>query len=147
MKQTYFQAAFVATTISLLVVPHAIAQDPLCYRTTATGQIVDLTALCTRGPTDLNQIAVSNLSLDVPDEEFLSSKVKATITNNSRKPIQVSTVILQVSRANTAIVKIPLDVDQTLKPGQSIAASGIFDKADLQGQNPKELSVNFQGLQ
>ena len=147
MKQTYFQAAFVATTISLLVAPHAIAQDPLCYRTTATGQIVDLTALCTRGPTDLNQIAVSNLSLDVPDEEFLSSKVKATITNNSRKPIQVSTVILQVSRANTAIVKIPLDVDQTLKPGQSIAASGIFDKADLQGQNPKELSVNFQGLQ
>ena len=147
MKQTYFQAAFVATTISLLVAPHAIAQDPLCYRTTATGQIVDLTALCTRGPTDLNQIAVSNLSLDVPDEEFLSSKVKATITNNSRKPIQVSTVILQISRANTAIVKIPLDVDQTLKPGQSIAASGIFDKADLQGQNPKELSVNFQGLQ
>jgi hypothetical protein len=147
MKQTYFQAAFVATTISLLVAPHAIAQDPLCYRTTATGQIVDLTALCTRGPTDLNQIAVSNLSLDVPDEEFLSSKVKATITNNSRKPIQVSTVILQISRANTAIVKIPLDVDQILKPGQSIAASGIFDKADLQGQNPKELSVNFQGLQ
>ena len=147
MKQTYFQAAFVATTISLLAVPDAIAQEPLCYRTTTTGQMVDLTALCTRGPTDRTQIAVSNLSLDVPDEEFLSSKVKATITNNSGKPIQVSTVMLQISRANTAIVEIPLDVDQTLKPGQSIAASGIFDKADLQGQNPKELSINFQGLQ
>ncbi len=147
MKQTYFQAAFMATTISLLTAPHAIAQDPLCYRTTTTGQIVDLTALCTRVPTDLTQIAVSNLSLDVPEEEFLSSKVKATITNNSGKPIQVSTVMLQVSRADTAIVKIPLEVDQTLKPGQSIAASGIFDKADLQGQNPKELSINFQGLQ
>ena len=147
MKQIYFQAAFVATTISLLAAPHAIAQDPLCYRITTTGQIVDLTALCTRGPTDLTQIAVSNLSLDVPDEEFLSSKVKATITNNSGKPIQVSTVMLQVSRADTAIVKIPLEVDQTLKPGQSIAASGIFDKADLQGQNPKELSINFQGVQ
>ncbi|WP_190510398.1 hypothetical protein [Leptolyngbya sp. FACHB-321] len=147
MKQTYFQAAFVATTISLLAVPHALAQDPLCYRTTATGQIVDLTALCTRGPTEPNQIAVSNLSLDVPEEEFLSSKVKATITNNSGKPIQVSTVMLQVSRADTAIVTIPLDVDRTLKPGQSIVASGLFDKAALQGQNPQELSIKFQGLQ
>ncbi|XHX78124.1 MAG: hypothetical protein RBJ76_27460 [Stenomitos frigidus ULC029] len=147
MQQTYFQAAFVATTISLLTASQAIAQEPLCYRTTATGQMIDLTSICTRNRTNLTSIAVSNLSLDVADEEFLSSRVKATITNRSQEPIQVNTVMLQISRANTAIAQIPLEVDQTLKPGQSIAASGIFDKADLRGQNPKELSVNFQGLQ
>ncbi len=147
MKPTQFTAAFVSTTIALLSAAQAIAEEPLCYRTTATGQIIDLSALCTDDRADDRPIVVSNLSLDVPDEEFLSSRVKATITNRSREPIQVKTVMLQISRENTAIVKVPLEVDQTLNPGQSIAASGIFNKADLRGQDPKELSVSFQGLQ
>ncbi|HEY9906506.1 MAG TPA: hypothetical protein V6D18_02715 [Thermosynechococcaceae cyanobacterium] len=131
----------------MLTASQAIAQEPFCYRTTATGQTIDLTSVCSEGRTDLSPIAVSNLSIDVPDEEFLSSRVKATITNRSREPVQVKTVMLQISRANTAIMKIPLAVDRVLNPGQSIAASDIFNKADLQGQDPKELSVSFQGLQ
>ena len=147
MKRTRFTAAFVSTTIGILAASHAIAEEPLCYRTTAMGQVIDLTSLCTDDPAASTPIAVSNLSIDVPDEEFLSSRVKATITNRTREPIQVKTVMLQISRENTAIVKVPLEVDQTLNPGQSIAASGIFNKADLRGQDPKELSVSFQGLQ
>jgi hypothetical protein len=147
MKCTPFTAACLSTAIGILSAAQAIAEEPLCYRTTATGQIIDLSALCTDDPAASEPIAVSNLSLDVPDEEFLSSRVKATITNRSRAPVQVKTVMLQISRASTVIVKVPLEVDQTLNPGQSIAASGIFNKADLRGQDPKELSVSFQGLQ
>ena len=147
MKQTQFQAAFVLTAIGVLTASHAIAGEPLCYRTTMTGQIIDLTSVCTEGRADSTPIAVSNLSFDVPDEEFLSSRVKATVTNRSSAPIEVKSVTLQISRESTAIAKVPLVVNQVINPGQSIVASGIFDKANLQGQDPKELNISFQGWQ
>lgn len=145
MKQTQLKVAGASAIISLLTAFAAIAQEPICYQETATGQIIDLTALCTKNETEA--IAVSNLSLEVPDEEFLSARVKATVTNRSGKPIQVEAVIVQISHTGRAIAKVPLSINQTLNPGQSILASGLFSKDELQRQDPKELKVSFQGWQ
>jgi hypothetical protein len=133
-------------TIAVLAVPAAIAQSPLCYQVTKTGQIIDLSYLCVKKDTKLEPIAVTNLSLDIPDEEYLSSKVKAMLTNRSNKPVQVGVVMLQISRYSTPVATVPLFVNQVLRPGQTIAASGLFEKADLNGQDPKELSVSLQSV-
>ncbi|NJP11374.1 MAG: hypothetical protein HC866_19415 [Leptolyngbyaceae cyanobacterium RU_5_1] len=141
-----------ATKVSLclswaaIATPAAIAQSPTCYRVTSTGQTVDLTALCKNERTKLEPIVATNLSLDVPEEEFLSSKVKATLTNRSDRPVQVGVVMLQISRSSTPVTTVPLFVNQVLSPGQSISASGIIDKADLRGEDPKQLSVSLQSL-
>jgi hypothetical protein len=140
------KAMLTATTIALITTPVAIAQDPICYTVTSTGQMIDLTSVCTTGSNaNLTPIVVSNLSLSVPEEEFLSSKIKATVTNRSNKPVKVSEVRLQINRANTLLTTVPIVVNQTLSPGQSIPATEIFDKAVLQGQDPNGLSVSFQG--
>ncbi len=143
-----------STAIVLLVAPSAVSaprstseQDSLCYMVT-THQTVDLTALCNlENLAELSPIVVTNLSLDVPNQEFLSSKVKATITNRSSRPIQVEVVQLQISRADVPIAIVPIFMNKTLEPGQTVLASGLFDKAKLQNQEPSGLSVRFQTWQ
>lgn len=148
--------ALASTAIALLVAPNAIssqprpnsAQDSLCYMVPSNKQAVNLTALCNlEGGTKLAPIIVTNLSLEVPNQEFLSSKVKATVTNRSSRPIQVEVVQLQISRAEIPIAIVPIFVNETLKPGQSILVSELFDKAELQGQETGGLSVHFQNWQ
>ncbi len=149
-----FKKIFASTAIVLLVAPNAAssprstsAQDSLCYMVT-THQTVDLTALCNlENMAELSPIVVTNLSLDVPDQEFLSSKVKATITNRSSRPIQIEMVQLQINRADIPIAIVPIFMNETLKPGQSVLASGLFDKAELRDQEPSGLNVRFQNWQ
>jgi hypothetical protein len=114
----------------------------------SNNQAVNLTALCNleNGATRA-AISVTNLSLEVPKQEFLSSKVKATITNRSSRPIQIEVVQLQISQAEIPIAIVPIFVNETLKPGQSVLVSELFDKTELQGQEPGGLSVRFQSWQ
>ena len=143
-----------STAIVLLVAPNAVsaprstsAPDLLCYMVT-THQTVDLTALCNlENMAELSPIVVTNLSLDVPNQEFLSSKVKATITNRSSRPIQIEMIQLQINRADVPIAIVPIFMNETLKPGQSVLASGLFDKAELRDQEPGGLNVRFQNWQ
>ncbi len=145
---------FTSTAIVLLVAPNAVSsprstftQDSLCYMIT-THQTVDLTALCNLdNVAELSPIVVTNLSLDVPNQEFLSSKVKATITNRSSRPIQIEMIQLQINRADIPIAIVPIFMNETLKPGQSVLASGLFDKAELRDQDPSGLTVRFQNWQ
>jgi len=132
--------------IALLPAPAAIAQTPVCYQVTSKGSTVDLSSLCTNKRAQPQPILISDLSLDVPDEEFLSSRVKAKLTNRSQQPVQVSVVMLQINRLGRPVTTVPLFVNQVLSPGQSIVTNSIFDKASLNGQDPKELSVSVQSL-
>jgi hypothetical protein len=149
-----FKKILASTAIVLLVAPNAVssprstsAQDALCYMVT-THETVDLTALCNlENMAELSPIVVTDLSLDVPNQEFLSSKVKATITNRSSRSIQIEMVQLQISRADIPIAIVPIFMNETLKPGQSVLASGLFDKAELRDQEPSGLSVRFQNWQ
>ncbi len=141
-----------STAIVLLIAPNAVSsprstKDSLCYMVT-THQTVDLTALCNLENTaELSPIVVTNLSLEVPKQEFLSSKVKATITNRSSRPIQVEMVELQINRADLPIAIVPIFMNETLNPGQTILASGLLEKAELQDQDPSGLSVRFRSWQ
>lgn len=141
-----------STAIVLLIAPNAVSsprstKDSLCYMVT-THQTVDLTALCNLENTaELSPIVVTNLSLEVPKQEFLSSKVKATITNRSSRPIQVEMVELQINRADLPIAIVPIFMNETLNPGQTVLASGLFEKAELQDQDPSGLSVRFRSWQ
>ncbi|MGV0023868.1 hypothetical protein [Phormidesmis priestleyi] len=145
-----------STAIALLIAPNAAssqphstsAQDSLCYMVASNNQTVNLTALCNlENRAELAPIVVTNLSLEVPKQEFLSSKVKATVTNRSSRPIQIEVVQLQISRAEMPIAIVPIFMNETLKPGQSVFVSELFDKAELQGQEPGGLSVRFQNWQ
>ncbi len=131
--------------MSLVTASSAIAQSPLCYQVTSKGRTVDLSSLC-NPRTKQSPIAVTDLSLEVPDEEFLSSRVKAKLTNRSDRPVQVGVVMLQISSSSTPISAVPLFVNQVLSPGQTISTSSIFDKADLRGQDAKELIVTVQSV-
>jgi hypothetical protein len=133
---------FVSTTF-IAFAPPAISQDFLCYRVTPGGQVINLTSLCTGSAIKFDPITVSNLSLDVLNQE-LSSKVKATITNRSQKQVRVEVVWLDINQGNVPISTVPIYVNQTLKPGQSIPATGLFDGTDLLPQNPNQLTVSFQ---
>lgn len=141
-----------STAIVLLIAPNAVSsprstKDSLCYMVT-THQTVDLTALCNLENTaELSPIVVTNLSLEVPKQEFLSSKVKATITNRSSRPIQVEMVELQINRADLPIAIVPIFMNETLNPGQTVLASGLFEKAELQDQDPSGLSVRLRSWQ
>ncbi len=127
--------------------PFAIAQDSLCYMVSSTHQTINLTSLCNlANMAELAPIVVTNLSLEVQDQEFLSSKVKAIVTNRSSRPIQVEVVRLQINHANMPVAIVPIFMNQTLNPGQSVLASGLFDKAELQ-QQTSGLSVSFQDWQ
>ncbi len=127
--------------------PSAIAQDSLCYMVSSNSQTINLTSLCNlENMAELAPIVVTNLSLEVPDQEFLSSKVKATVTNRSSSPIQVEVVRLQINHANMPVAIVPIFVNQTLSPGQSVVASELFDKAELR-QQTSGLSVSFQNWQ
>ena len=146
-----------ASAAIVLLVPHravssesssAIAQDSLCFMVSSTHQITNLTPLCNlENGAELAPIVVSNLRLDVPDQAFLSSSVKATVTNRSSRPIQVEVVRLQVNRADERVTIVPIFMNQTLNPGESVPASGLFDKAELREQNPSGLSLSFQNWQ
>ncbi|MGL5082396.1 MAG: hypothetical protein ACRC8A_13005 [Microcoleaceae cyanobacterium] len=128
--------------------PGAIAQDPFCYRATPEGQIVDLTSLCNAGRiTGAASITATNLKLEVAEEEFLSSRVKATVINRSDEPVEVAVVQLRITRSNKPLTTISIPLNRVLEPKQSVPVSEIFDKADLQGQDPEGLSVSFQGWQ
>lgn len=127
--------------------PPSIAQDSLCYMVSSTNQTTNLTSLCNlANMAELAPIVVTNLSVEVPDQEFLSSKVKATVTNRSSSPIQVEVVRLQINHANMPVAIVPIFMNQTLNPGQSVVASELFDKAELR-QQTSGLSVSFQNWQ
>ena len=124
-----------------------IAQDSLCYMVSSTQQTTNLTSLCNlENMAERAPIVVTNLSLDVPDQAFLSSRVKATVTNRSSRPIQVEVVRLQINQADVPITIVPIFMNQTLSPGQSVLASGLFDRAELQ-QQTSGLSISFQNWQ
>ncbi len=138
---------FAHPAVSSELLSAAIAQDSLCYMVSPTQQTINLTSLCNlENMAELAPIVVTNLSLDVPDQAFLSSRVKATVTNRSSHPIQVEVVRLQINHANMPITIVPIFMNQTLSPGQSVLASGLFDKAELQ-QQTSELSISFQNWQ
>lgn len=147
--------AILASTAIVLVahpvlskpLPATITQDSPCYMVSSTQQTINLTALCNlENRAELAPIVVTNLSLEVPDQAFLSSRVKATVTNRSSSPVQVEVVRLQINHANTPITIVPIFMNQILNPGQSILASGLFDQAELQ-QQTSELSISFQNWQ
>ena len=148
------KAILASTAIVLLVVPPASSerpatatQDPLCYMVSSTSQTINLTSLCNlENKAELAPIVVTNLRLEVPDQAFLSSRVRATITNRSSRPVQVEVVRLQINHADTPITIVPIFMDRTLNPGQSVIASGLFDKAELQ-QQTSGLSISFQNWQ
>lgn len=148
------KAILASTAIVLLVAPPAsserpaaLANDPLCYMVSSTNQTINLTSLCNlENKAELAPIVVTNLRLEVPDQAFLSSRVRATVTNRSSRPVQVEVVRLQINHADTPITIVPIFMDRTLNPGQSVIASGLFDKAELQ-QQTSGLSVSFQNWQ
>lgn len=147
------KAILASTAIVLSVVPLASAErpatanDPLCYMVSPTNQTINLTSLCNlENKAELAPIVVTNLRLEVPDQAFLSSRVRATITNRSSRPVQVEVVRLQINHADTPIAIVPIFMDRTLNPGQSVIASGLFDKAELQ-QQTSGLSISFQNWQ
>lgn len=154
MKSIWVKVMLAPAAIGVLAASSAVSSevgnlpiaDTLCYRVTSTGQTIDLTSMCKAQQTDA-AIVVTNLNLEVAEEVFASSKVKATITNRSSQPVQVAVVRLQINRFDAAIATVPIFMNRTLNPGQSVLASGLFDKSELQGQDPTELNLSFQDWQ
>ncbi|NJK39483.1 MAG: hypothetical protein HC835_11140 [Oscillatoriales cyanobacterium RM2_1_1] len=151
MPDQRLKTILIATIVGVgfsLGVGAAIAQIPFCYRTTSQGETVDLTNLCSASQiTGAAAIAATNLKLEIADEEFLSSRIKATVTNRSEEPVAVSMVWFRIKHAGKPLTTVSVAMNRTLSPGQSVPVSEIFDKGDLQGQDPASLDVSFQGWQ
>ena len=139
----------VAAPECVLAAPQTLSQEKtICYMITSAGQLIDLTRMCEIGHSgELDPIVVTNQSLEVPNERYLSSRVRATITNRSNKPVKLAVVQFQINNSGTPLATVPIFVNQTLRPGQSVPASGLFDKDDLNGVDANRLSVSFQSWQ
>lgn len=133
--------------IMAIAAPKVIAEVPLCYMLTPTGKVVNLNSIC--GVDNIvapASITATNLSLNLPDAEYnFSPRIEATITNHSRKSVRVAVVQLQIKSSSTILTTVPIFMNETLAPGQSVPASGLFNQSELKGIDSSKLSVSFQG--
>jgi hypothetical protein len=135
--------SFLGSTIAI-----AETQIPICYQVTSVGQVINLTAICTpNNRIDTTAIIATDLSLEVPNEDFLSAKVKSKITNRSSKSITVDSIQIQINQAQISIAVIPILINRTIKSGESISVAELFDSSDLKGYKASDLSLQFQGWQ
>jgi hypothetical protein len=131
-----------------IMVASAETQIPICYQVTSVGQTINLTALCTpNNRIDPTAIIATDLSLEVPEQDFLSAKVKSKITNRSSKSVTVDNIQIQINQAQNPIIVIPIFINKTLKSRESISVAELFDSSDLKGHKVSDLSLKFKGWQ